>query len=271
MRLAIFDIDGTLVRGSSERLFWRYLAARGRQGPRQIFAYLLFLVRYLPTGGIHWLKKNKAYLCGLASADVAALADEFVETRLLQRLYTPVLQRLRRHLQRGDAVVFLTGTLDPIAQALARRLGVRHVCATLCRERNGIYLAEPPEIHPFGFAKIGLAEQLSSRIGGDIRNATAYGDSHHDRLLLEAVHEAIAVLPDRGLQKAVQRHDWETIGATGGATDGRSPTGFQFDAGRFQRAADRQRQHGPVGQLHDATQVECHRTEIDRPVSGEVD
>jgi FMN phosphatase YigB (HAD superfamily) len=64
MKLAIFDIDGTLVRGSSERLFWRYLAARGRQGPKQVFSYLLFLLRYLPTGGIHTIKKNKAYLCG---------------------------------------------------------------------------------------------------------------------------------------------------------------------------------------------------------------
>jgi HAD superfamily hydrolase (TIGR01490 family) len=211
MRLAIFDIDGTLVRGSSEQLFWRYLAARGRQGPRQILAYLLFLVRYLPTGGIHSLKKNKAYLCGLASADVAALADEFVETRLLRRLYPPVLHRLRQHLRRGDAVVFLTGTLDPIAQALARRLGVRHVCATLCSERDGIYIAQPPETHPFGSAKIGLLKQLAAQIGGDIKSATAYGDSYHDLSLLEAVREAIAVLPDRGLLQAVLRNDWETI------------------------------------------------------------
>jgi HAD superfamily hydrolase (TIGR01490 family) len=209
--LALFDIDGTLVRGSSERLFWRYLAARGRQGPRQIFAYLLFLVRYLPTGGIHSLKKNKAYLCGLASADVATLADEFVETCLLRRLYAPVLQRLRQHLRRGDEVVLLTGTLEPIAQALARRLGVRHVCATLCSERNGIYLAQPPEIHPFGSAKVDLSKQLAAQIGGDLKNATAYGNSHHDLLLLEAVREAIAVLPDRGLLQAVLRHDWETI------------------------------------------------------------
>jgi hypothetical protein len=78
MRLAIFDIDGTLVRGSSERLFWGYLAARGRQGPRQISAYLLSLFRNLPSGGIHALKTNKSYLCGLASADVAELAEEFV-------------------------------------------------------------------------------------------------------------------------------------------------------------------------------------------------
>ena len=34
-------------------------------GPRQVLAYLLFLVRYLPTGGMRTVKKNKAYLAGL--------------------------------------------------------------------------------------------------------------------------------------------------------------------------------------------------------------
>ena len=216
MRLAIFDVDGTLVRGSSERLFWRYLAARGRQGPRQIAAFLLFMLRYLPTGGIHTIKKNKAYLCGLKSADVAALADEFVATRLLPRLNDAILQRLRQHVLRGDAVVLLTGTLDPIAQSLARRLGVRHVCATLCSERKGRYLAQPPETHPFGAAKLGLSRQLAVQIGLDLKTATAYGDSRHDLYLLEAVSEAVAVSPDRGLLTAALARDWEII-AHGGA------------------------------------------------------
>ena len=211
MRLAIFDVDGTLVRGSSERLFWRYLVVRGRQGPRQIAAYLLFLIRYLPTGGIHTLKKNKAYLCGLERADVDALAEEFVATRLMPRLRNAVLQRLRQHVLRGDAVVLLTGTIDPIARALARQLGVRYVCATLCSERNGRYLAQPPETHPFGAAKLGLSRQLAAQIGCELKSATAYGDSRHDLFLLEAVSEPVAVSPDAQLTRVALERDWEII------------------------------------------------------------
>ena len=210
MRLAIFDVDGTLVRGSSERLFWRYLAARGRQGPRQIAAFLLLMLRYSPTGGSQ-LKKNKAYLCGLETADVAALADEFVATRLMHRLDNAVVQRLRQHVLHGDTVVLLTGTIDPIAQALARRLGVRHVYATLCSERNGRYLAQPPETHPFGAAKLALSRELAAQIGSELRTATAYGDSRYDVYLLEAVNEAVAVSPDAALLAAALARDWEII------------------------------------------------------------
>jgi HAD superfamily hydrolase (TIGR01490 family) len=213
MKLAIFDIDGTLVRGSSERMFWRYLAARGRQGPRQIFACLLFLVRYLPTGGIHTLKKNKAYLCGLASADVATLAADFVATRLVKRLYEPAVQRLGQHVRRGDTVVLLSGTLDPIARALANHLGVRHVCATVCSERSGYYLPQPPETHPFGAAKLTLARQLATQMGADLKHASAYGDSHQDLFLLEAVREPVAVSPDARLLDVALARDWEIMAA----------------------------------------------------------
>ena len=213
MALALFDIDGTLVRGNSERLFWLYLAARGRQGPRQILAYLLFLVRYLPTGGVHTLKKNKAYLTGLRSSDVALLAADFVRTRLFRRLNEPAVQRLQQHLQRKDTVVLLSGTLDPIARALADHLGVRRVCATLCSERHGRYLPQPPETHPFGAAKLSLAKQLASQLDLDLAQASAYGDSRHDIFLLEAVGHPVAVSPDGELAATAAARDWETIAA----------------------------------------------------------
>jgi HAD superfamily hydrolase (TIGR01490 family) len=213
MKLALFDIDGTLVRGSSERLFWLYLATRGRQGPRQIFAYLLFLVRYLPTGGIHTIKKNKAYLTGLKASEVAALAEEFVQTRLLKRLNEHALQRLKQHLQRKDVVVLLSGTIEPIARALAAHLGVRRVCATLCSERHGYYLPQPPETHPFGAAKLSLAKQLASQLELDLAQASAYGDSRHDLFLMEAVGEPVAVNPDGTLLTVALAKEWEIMAA----------------------------------------------------------
>lgn len=213
MMLAIFDIDGTLVRGSSERLFWRFLARNGCQGPEQIAAFVLFLLRYLPTGGVHTLKKNKAYLTGLAVEEVAELARELVATQLADRLYAPAVARLKLHQQRGHTVVLMSGTIEPVARALAEHLGVRHVCATLCAQRRGRYLAQPPETHPFGAAKLSLASQLAVELGFDLRQASAYGDSAQDLYLLEAVGHPVAVCPDRVLHARAVARDWEILGA----------------------------------------------------------
>jgi HAD superfamily hydrolase (TIGR01490 family) len=215
MRLAIFDIDGTLVRGSSERMFWRYLASHGKQGPRQIFSYLAFLVRYLPTGGIHTLKKNKAYLCGLTSREVDALGAAFVEERLMHSLYEPAVARVRAHLNAGDLVVLMSGTIESIARPLAAKLGVQQVCATLCSQRHGIFLAQPPEIHPFAAAKLNLARQIAKALGTDLNRVVAYGDSRQDVFLLAAAGTAVAVRPDGALRRFAEQRGWEIIDADG--------------------------------------------------------
>jgi HAD superfamily hydrolase (TIGR01490 family) len=211
MKLAIFDIDGTLVRGGSELLFWRYLVVRGRQGPRQVLSFLLFMLRYLPIGGIHTPRKNKAYLSGLKVDEIDALARDFVSERLIHRLYEPAVQRLKQHLHRGDVVVLMSGTLHPIARALADTLGVGYVCATLASQRNGVFLAQPPEMHPYDAAKLSLVSRLAGELNADLRQVAAYGDSKRDLFLLSAVGEPVAVRPDAELLRVALERDWEII------------------------------------------------------------
>jgi HAD superfamily hydrolase (TIGR01490 family) len=211
MKLAIFDIDGTLVEGSTERRFWRYLLKRGHQGPRQVLAYVTFWLRYFPVFKRQTAKKNKAYLYKLDTARVTRLAERFVAEEILPRLYAPAVQCLQRHLRRGDTVVLLSGTLEPIARALAKELGVEHVRATVCRERDGRYLGGPPTVHPFGMAKLELAAQFAAETGADLREASAYGDSRHDLALLEAVGDPVAVLPDRPLLERARGNRWHII------------------------------------------------------------
>jgi HAD superfamily hydrolase (TIGR01490 family) len=211
MKLAIFDIDGTLVDGSTERRFWRYLVRHGRQGPRQVFAYCRFWLRFRAVYGAETTKKNKAYLAGLAVAEIESLAARFVTTEIVPRLYAPAVTRLQQHLRRGDAVVLISGTLEPIARALAATLGVQHVRATVCRQRDGTYLADPPEVHPFAAAKLALATKLAAQLGADLRQASAYGDSRHDLAMLEAVGNPVAVRPDGPLLATARGNHWDII------------------------------------------------------------
>jgi HAD superfamily hydrolase (TIGR01490 family) len=211
MTLAIFDIDGTLVEGSTERRFWRYLLKRGHQGPRQVLAYLVFWLRYLPVYGRLTSKKNKGYLYQLDTERVRTLAASFVAEEIMPRLYAPAVQRLQSHLRHGDTVVLLSGTLEPIAKALADSLGVPHVRATICRERHGRYLLGPPDVHPFGVTKLEIAREFAAGIGATLSDASAYGDSQHDLDLLQAVGDPVAVMPDEPLLETARGNRWHII------------------------------------------------------------
>jgi HAD superfamily hydrolase (TIGR01490 family) len=209
--LAIFDIDGTLLRGSTERRFWRYLWKQRRQGPQQLLAYALFLLRYVSVGGIHSIKKNKAYLAGLDTATIARLAADFVAVDFPRHAFAPVVARLKQHLARGDVVLLLSGTLQPIADALANLLGVKHVCATLCEEIHGTYRSGPPDRHPFYHAKVPLAREFAKQYNLDLSRATAYSDSYHDTELLESVGFPVVVNGDRKLLPTALKRHWKVM------------------------------------------------------------
>lgn len=211
-RLAIFDIDGTLVPGaSSEVRFVRYLLSQGVLGPRQMLAYGWFCLRYALHYRQHLLKKNKAYLVGLSEVRVQTLAADFVRTELIPVLYQPAIKRLRMHGQAGDRVALLSGTPQFLAEALAHALAVDAGYGALCDQRNGVFRAAPPLRHPYGVTKIKGAHHLADALGVSMPNTVAYGDSVQDAHLFRAVGEAVAVQPDPGLSAMAADEGWDVL------------------------------------------------------------
>ena len=212
MKLALFDVDGTLIKGlSSEWRFALYLLMHGLLGPRQIFAWPWFVLRYLPRYGRHVGKKNKAYLLGLKEAKVSAWAQDCVRLYVMPRLRPEVLARLKAHLRAGDRVLLLTGTPDFIAEALAVALEVHGFRAARCASRNGVFRAEPPFEHPYGADKLRIAHELCAEHGCEMADVIAYADSRTDLELLSAVGKPVAVNADRLLKQAALRQGWEMI------------------------------------------------------------
>jgi HAD superfamily phosphoserine phosphatase-like hydrolase len=211
-RLVLFDIDGTLTLiPSSERRFGRMLWRCGLLGPRQIVAYVGFLLGHVWAYRRAVLKKNKAYLSGLEVTEVGRLARRFVAEDLLGQLSRVAAARLAEHLAQGDEVVLLSGTPDFIARPLAEHLGVRHVCATIAAERGGRFVAGAPVRHPFARAKLDAARAVAAETDLPLAGAAAYGNSADDELLLAAVAQPVAVNPDRKLRRTAEDRGWEII------------------------------------------------------------
>lgn len=210
MRLAVFDIDGTLVAGSTESAFARRLIGARRIGARQAYAYAVFAMRHMRRGR-RLAQIDKAYLAGLDYADLETLAARFVAEHVGAHLFEPAATRLRWHRDRGDEVLLLSGTLDCIARPLARMLGVESVCATQLAVEAGRCQARPPLRHPFGAAKATLLRHYASEHGFDLAEAFAYANSRHDIALLATVGKPVAVRPDRELLAMARRSGWEVI------------------------------------------------------------
>jgi HAD superfamily hydrolase (TIGR01490 family) len=214
MRMAVFDIDGTLVTGpGTEKRFWLRLLREGMQGPPQLLAWCRFAWREYPRAGTGTLRRNKAYLAGLEVERVAALAATGFTGALARAWYPPCLARLRHHQAQGDRVVLMSGTPDFVARAIAAALGVDHAIGTLCANQDGRFSAAAPVSHPFGQRKAELLEQLCTNWQAASADVIAYGDSIHDLPLLERAGVAVAVRPDRRLDRAARERGWEVLGS----------------------------------------------------------
>ncbi len=209
---AIFDLDGTLIPLPSAE--WRFACHLYRQGVLD-FSHLLnygrFLLKHWSDLGLDARRINKAYLKGFSEQDIQRLAADFVERFILPIIRPKTLKALREHQRRGELVVLLSGTMAPIAKALARHLDISAVIATEASIENGRYTDRPPIIHPYGKRKKQLAEQFAMERGLSLADATIYADVFADSAILAAAGQAVATYPSAKLRQVAQRHAWQIL------------------------------------------------------------
>ena len=91
---------------------------------------------------------------------------------------------------------------------MAEFLGVDAILATSLQTQNGYYTGEITGISPTGENKVKAIQSLSLKLGIDLSQSFAYGDSASDLPMLMKVGHPVAVNPDRTLKQFAQRQRW---------------------------------------------------------------
>lgn len=231
---AFFDVDGTIIdRPSLERRFFGTLRSRRAIPARNYFLWLARAVQLGPRGVPTIAHANKMYLRGVrvdgdhllpdrGNADSVALASRRDSTRApLRSFFPPAMERITWHAAQEHALVLVTGTLAPLASAVALalvlRLAVRGitasigVCATRLEERGGRWTGRIVGDAMFAEAKMRAVQQLAKKAGFDLARSYAYGDTASDRWLLGAVGQPVVVNPSRELQRIARMLDWPML------------------------------------------------------------
>jgi phosphatidylglycerophosphatase C len=133
MKLAIFDLDGTITRHDTLIQFiLGYLKSR----PWRLFGFLLampavllYLVRVIDRGAlkgsvIHWT------LGGSSRADLDAWSAAFVPRIVEHGVFRIALERIAAHRRDGDLLVLMSASPDLYVPAIAQHLGFSEVTCT---------------------------------------------------------------------------------------------------------------------------------------------
>lgn len=214
MRLALFDLDNTLLAGDSDHVWGEFLC---RHGIVDATAYKArndaFYQDYL-AGELDVLAYQNFCQELLGRSEMAQLQEwhrqfmaEFIEPIVLAKGEALV----RQHHEAGDRVVIITATNRFITAPIAARLGVDTLLATECEMQGGRYTGRLTDTPCFQEGKVTRIERWLEETGQSLQGSYFYSDSRNDLPLLERVTHPVAVDPDPILREIAGQRDWDII------------------------------------------------------------
>jgi HAD superfamily hydrolase (TIGR01490 family) len=214
-RIAFFDLDKTLVPGSSLFLLARGLYDRDMFRVRDLlrFAWGQAIFRLSGTERIRNVDMSRestlAFVAGRSQRELIAWGREIAEERLLPRVYTDIVRVVDEHRERGDLTYLITAAPVELAETVADELSMTGAIGTVSEvDGDGFYTGRLLGSIMHGPVKAKAAAEKAAEDGIDLVECHAYSDSMNDLPLLESVGFPHAVNPERELRRIAFARGW---------------------------------------------------------------
>ena len=213
---AFFDLDRTLMEGSSAFQFGRAAYGAGLISRRRLVADAWANVRFRLRGSTdadtHALRDRISHsLAGVRVVDLERLGAR-VLALVLPRVYPGMLELAHEHQDAGRRVYIVTAASQELAEILAHVLALDGgVGSQFSAVDDGVYTGEPTGLFIYGEEKAQAIRQLAGREGLSLEGSYAYSDSASDLPMLRTVGHPVAVNPDRELMHEARQQGWDVL------------------------------------------------------------
>ena len=203
---AIFDLDGTIIDNSSERVFLKYLLEGGELPLRNLSQWL---IDFILIRDLRQAKANKVYLKGLDYQHICDLAQTCFTEHLVDRISPKVFDLIEFHRAEGRAVVILSGSLELLVRFFYEHLKADLMIGYTLAVVDGEITGGGVGVNPYGENKAKLVQELAEVHNFDLSESYAYGNHYSDAHKLKRVGHPVAVNPDRKLREIAIANGWQ--------------------------------------------------------------
>ena len=212
---AFFDLDKTLIEGSSAFHFGRAAYKHGllsrRQLARDAWANIRFRLRGSTDADTDALRQRILdALAGQRVVDLQRLGPD-VLAGILPLLYREVLREAYAHQDAGRPAYIITAASQELAEVLAHVLVLDGGLGMRSEVRDGVYTGRPDGPFTYREGKAEAIRALAAAEGIDLTESFAYSDSESDLPMLRAVGHPVAVNPDAALEKVARAEGWRIM------------------------------------------------------------
>jgi HAD superfamily hydrolase (TIGR01490 family) len=214
VRLAIFDLDNTLIAGDSDHSWGEFLVQKNLVDA-QVYAEAndRFYQQYkAATLDIQeYLTFSLAPLTHYTLDELAAFHQEFMRDYIEPMMLPKAKALLQQHRNQGDYLLIITATNSFVTHPIAKYLGVDDILASDAEILDGRYTGKGTGTPCFQGGKVIRLQAWLSEKNFNLDDAYFYSDSINDLPLLEQVPNPVAVDADERLSKIAQERDWKIM------------------------------------------------------------
>jgi HAD superfamily hydrolase (TIGR01490 family) len=217
-RLALFDLDHTLLPLDSDHQWAEFLAKSGRAGdPVQALARNNELMHRYNSGDLT-AEQAAEFMLGLLAAHpphlLAAWHEEYMQHVIRPAMTDEALAIVQKHLAAGDLCAMVTATNSFVTAPIARAFGVPTLIATEPEYVAGRYTGKffgTPSFKHGKVLRVNAWLATLNRSLKDFDESYFYSDSINDLPLLEVVTRPIVTNPSPSLLKVAQERNWPVL------------------------------------------------------------
>lgn len=210
---AFFDVDNTVLRGSSSFLFGKSAFERKFFSRKDFWRFAWAQFRFI------WKGENNNKLASLKDRalslveghrvrDLEELVDEVYDKHIKLKLWPETVRLAKDHIAEGREVWLVTAAPQELGDVISKRLGLTGAIGTKVERKNGILTGKLVGKPVHGPAKRMAIRELAKARNLSLKKSYAYSDSHNDLPMLTAVGHPVAVNPDKILTRYAKAADW---------------------------------------------------------------
>jgi len=213
---AFFDLDKTLMAGSSGMQFARVASQHGIVSRRLLASWGFEHLRYRLRGTTdertgEVLRAARELIRGVEAKTVDRMEPE-VMAAILPRVFPEMLAEVHAHQDSGRPAFIVSAAGNGIVESLARVLGMEGGIGTRYEvDADGKFTGRFDGPFVYGPGKVEAMRAFAERHEIDLDASYAYSDSLSDLPMLRAVGNPVAVNPDPPLAELAKREGWQTM------------------------------------------------------------
>jgi HAD superfamily hydrolase (TIGR01490 family) len=213
-RLAIFDLDNTLLDGDSNNLWAAHLARLGALDHAEYARENQRFEREYNEGTLdirEYMHFTLGPLVGVPAATLREWQASFIRDVIRQHISRSARTLLAEHREAGDLLLVITATNDFVTTPIGRELGVDQLIGSQAVLADGSPTGNVTGTLCYQAGKVQRLREWLEEHGHSLAGSHFYSDSANDIPLLELVDHPFAVNADPRLAVHAAERSWPTM------------------------------------------------------------